>query len=102
MLVTNLYRVPPYEASPSLRGCFIVLLVEPKNWCLLLLSERHSVRMCFVVSKVSSPQSSYVGGSSLLSVSLLYPFFSLVGHLSHCLFSDMVSSNMCVLSVEKK
>ena len=48
MLVTNLNRVPPYVVSPSLRSCFIVLLVEPKKWRLLLVSEGHSVRMCFI------------------------------------------------------
>ena len=66
MLVTNLYKVPPYDVSPSLRSCFIVLLVVPKNWRLLLLSEGHSVRMCFIVSGVSSPQSSHVGAFSEL------------------------------------
>ena len=55
MLVKNLYRVPPYAVCPSLRSCFIVLLAEPKkNWRLLLLSEGHSVKMCFIVSGVSS------------------------------------------------
>ena len=65
MLLTNLYRVPPYVVSPSLRSCFIVLLVVPKNWRLLLLSEVHSFRMCFFVSGVSSLQFSHVGGCSL-------------------------------------
>ena len=57
MLVRNLYRVPPCVVSPSLRSYFIVLLVVPKKWRLLWLSEGHSVRMCSIVSGVSSPQS---------------------------------------------
>ena len=63
MLVTNIYRVPPYAVSPQLRSCFIVLLVESKICRLLLLSDEHSVRMRFIVSGVSSPVS-HVGGSS--------------------------------------
>ena len=55
MLVTNSYRVPLYVVSPLLSSCFIILLVVPKNWHLLLLSEGHSVEMCFIVSGVSSP-----------------------------------------------
>ena len=61
MLAPNLYKVPPYVVSPSLKSCFIVLLVMPKNWRLLLLNEGHSVRICFIVSGVSFPQSSHVG-----------------------------------------
>ena len=56
MLVTKLQRVSPYDVSPSLKNCFIVLLVEPKNCRLMLLSEGHFVRTCFIVSGVSSPQ----------------------------------------------
>ena len=65
MLITNLYRLSPYIVSPLLRSCFIALLVEPKSWCLLLLSEGRSVRMSSIVSGVSCPQSSHVGGCSL-------------------------------------
>ena len=50
MLVTNLYSVPPNVVSPSLRSCFIILLVDPKNWGFLFLSKGRSVRMCFIVS----------------------------------------------------
>ena len=55
MLVPNLYGVSPYVVPPSLRNCYIVLLVEPKKWRLLLLSEESSVRMHFMVSGVSRP-----------------------------------------------
>ena len=54
MCVTKLYRVLLYVVSPSLRSCFIVLLVEPKNWRLLLSSEGRSVRMRLIVNGVSS------------------------------------------------
>ena len=48
MLVTNLCRVSPYDVSPSLRSCFIILLVEPKIWRLLLLSEGKSLGCVFL------------------------------------------------------
>ena len=60
----------PSVVSPSLRSCFTVLLVVPEKWRLLLLSEGHSARMRFIVSGVSSPQSSHVGGCSLEIVSM--------------------------------
>ena len=50
MFITNLFRVSPYVVSPSLRSCFIILLVELKNWRFLLLSKVRSVRMYFIVS----------------------------------------------------
>ena len=55
MLVKNVHSVTPYAVSPLLRSRFIVLLVEPKNWRLLLLSEERSVWMRFIVSGVSYP-----------------------------------------------
>ena len=55
MLVTNLYRTSPYVVSSSLESCLIFLLVEPNKWRILLLSEERSVRMRFIVSRVSSP-----------------------------------------------
>ena len=58
MLVTNLYRMPPYVVSSSLRSCFRVLLVEPKNRRSLSLSEGRSVRMRFIFSGMPSPVSS--------------------------------------------
>ena len=86
LLVTSLYRVPPYVASPPLRSCFIVLLAVPKSWRLLLLSEGHSVRMCFIVSGVPSPQFSQIGGCSFEiqgpCLSSLWPILNLVKHLS--------------------
>ena len=39
VLATNLYCAPPHAIFPSLRSCFIVLLVELKHLRLLLLSE---------------------------------------------------------------
>ena len=43
--------MPPNAVSPSLRRCFIVLLVEPKNKRLLLLSEGcfllYSIEICY-------------------------------------------------------
>ena len=64
MLVTNYYRVSPYVVSPSFRSRFIVLLVEPRNWRLLLLNKGQSVRMCIIVSE-SLLKPSHVGGYSL-------------------------------------
>ena len=55
MLVINLYRAPPYALSPSLSSFFIVLLVEPKHWRLLFLSEGHSIRMRFIDNGVALP-----------------------------------------------
>ena len=55
MLITTLYRVAPYVVYPSLWCCFIVLLVEPKNWRILMLSVGRSVKTCFIISGVSSP-----------------------------------------------
>ena len=59
--VTNLYGVQPYAISSSLRF-FIALLIEPNNWHLQLLSDEHSVRICFIVSEAYSPQLSHVLG----------------------------------------
>ena len=103
MLVTNLYRVPPYVVAPSSRSCFIVLLLVPNNWRLLLLDEWHSLMMCFIIIGVSSPQSSHVGGCSLgikcPCVSLLWPILIHVRHLPLCRVSCTVLGNMYVFSV---
>ena len=56
MVVTTLYKRLPNDISASLWSCFILLLFVPKNWRLLFLSEGHSVRICFIVTGVSSPQ----------------------------------------------
>ena len=92
MLVINLYRVTPHVASPSLRKCFIVLLVE------------HSVSLCFIVSRVSSLH--IVGVVPLTQRVHVWAFcglsLSLVGYLNHCRLSDTVLGNMFVLSVERK
>ena len=54
LMVRQLYRVSPYVLSQSLWSCLLVLLIEPTNWRLLLLSEGFSVKMRFNVSGVSS------------------------------------------------
>ena len=92
MLVTNLYKVPPYVVSPSLKSSSIVLLVVPKNWRILLISQGHSVRMCFIVSRVSM-------GCLLYSMSLLRPILNLVKHVSHRLLSHAVLGSMYISSV---
>ena len=69
-LITNLYRVPPYNESPLLRSCFIVLFIEPNN------CEGHLLRYVLLLVGYLL-QSSYVGGCFLdikcPCVSLLWP-----------------------------
>ena len=59
MLVTKLYRVSLSVISASLRSSFKALLVDSKKWSLLLSSEGIAlrIRIYFIVSGVSSPQS---------------------------------------------
>ena len=66
MLVTNFYRVPSSDVSPSLSSRSIVLSMESKNWRLLMLTGRQSIGMHLIVSGVSASQSSKVGGCSLV------------------------------------
>ena len=108
MLVTNLYRLPPYTVSPSLWSCFIVLLEERKNRRLLLLSwgiplgcvllfEECLFCNLHVLMAVPLTYSVHVWAYYGLSLILLGIFY-----LSHCQFSDTVLSNMYFLFVQRE
>ena len=67
MLVANLYIVSPYVVSPSLRSCFKVLLVEPRNWRFLFLSKGRSVRKeKWIVTRPADMQKSPMERSSYI------------------------------------
>ena len=90
----------PYDRSRSL-SCFTVLLIVPKNWRLLLLSEELSVKMCFIMSGMSPLQSSHAWGCSLSKlcpcISLLWHNDNPVKHLSHWRILQTVFGNMYYL-----
>ena len=85
MLVTNLYGVSPYVVSPSLRSCFIVLFIEPKNQRLLLLtlsnrySENSNLKMEFCAVLCNAILKSYTKNEeNLFSHFLLIIIFPLI------------------------
>ena len=64
----------------------------------MFVSVGHSVQMCFIVSEVSSPQSSHVGVSPLACVSLLPAFFNIERNFSQRQL-DEVLGNIYILFV---
>lgn len=101
-MVTNLYKLPPYDRSQSL-SCFAVLINVPRNWRLLLLSEEHTVERCFIVSGMFSAHSSHAGGWSLGTLCpcmcLLWLILNPAKPLCHWQFSQMVFGDMYYSSV---
>ena len=84
----------------------VVLMMKLNHFSRMsYLCKGHSVRMCFIVSGLSSPQSSQFGGCSLNLTYSVYvwvyydPILDFVRHLSHCRFSRTVLGNIYIYIV---